>query len=507
MSAAEDKFKILEEKLKALAEPEADGNLTIKVSKKDVGFANNLFRPSLVCTLAGARTSHVMNPELWLPRLMGGGRYTLAVYAPGGAMSALVDGIEIELSGDPRAMPDYDALDDERWAGPKSILYPLKKAPGSGAPTPLSIVSPPSTPPSTTVPQTQPSPGTGSSGATHQDEMRRLQEHYAAQNAALQQQLAEERRQRIEEAHRREIEAERAERKREMEAQRQEMERLKAEMRTAVATPPARAPSMIDGLRELLPVVLPMITSHMERSAERERRAEERQIETLKSLTARPAIDPMLKEILDRQAAEQLPMGAILQQTAAATASMTQQMMEMLRFQAEMNAGPEENSMIKVVREVGNAVQGIASAAASSATPKRRLPRQEPATVSPAPAPVAEPTQAMGDAPPASPQKIMERIKRLLTEGAEAWPSQSSEDRAKNVDEVAKVCVKSYSSEEFQAALEAAKFEPLALFKALMTEQWLASNFEYANAFGAAFTKHGKIAGIFQEGEEEDDGE
>lgn len=491
-----EKFKTLEEKVKALG-PDTDGNLVIKISRRETLGVGGVMRPALVCTIGGASIAHAISPEVWLPRLLGGGRYTLAVFPPGVSTSPIVDGIDTELSGQPYPTPDLDAPKEDGWNGPKHVIYPLPRP--SRESTPMVIQSPPGagSSPSTSVPHTT-SLGSGGPnlGAAQQEELRRAHEQYQAQIAALNQRLADEQR-------RREMDEIRSAQKREVDALKAEMREL---LQRAVPPPPPPAPpqqSIGDLVKELLPAVLPVVTAIMASNAERERRAEERQNKVLEALANRPAISPEIKELMEAQRADQLPVTAILQQTAQATAAMASQMLSMAREVAEMQSGPEESAGIKVIREVGNAVQGIMSA--STATPPgmkpRRLPKAEGTPVVSAPlAPAPAPTQALGEVVPlrsaagATPLTLAQ-IKDLLLQ-------------QQDVEMIAQECVKSFETPEFQKALEAAKYDPGEMFKTLMTAEWLMANAAYATSFGQAFMKHGRAAGIFtEEGEEEEENE
>lgn len=493
-----DKLKILEDKIKALNDPDTDGNLTIKVATKDVVGPSGIFRARIVCTMVGGHSSHVANPELWLPRLMGGGRFVLSVFAPNGGSAALVDNIDVDLQGEPRAFPDLDAAEDlSTWKGPRKIIYPTKRAVETAS-SPISIGAPPPLPHVTNVaaPQTMASGVAPGVGVVPHEEIRRISDHYTQQISALNQRL-------IDEQHKREMDARDAQHK-------QDMARLEAsikEAKSAVTNVPAPASvpktSLSDVIKELTPLLAPVIVAWQTASADRERRqeerdrrAEERQTELIKVLaTPKPVIDPILKEFLDAQRAEQLPAASMIQQIASATSSLTSQMIEVLKFQAEVNAGPEEQPIIKVVREVGSAIQGIAASAAAAPRGPRKLPSQQPPPPSrPAPQPAMHGV-VEGSATPvptkAPPPGGLEKIRSMLLELA-------------HPESVAEETVKAFRSEEFQQALTAANREPMQVFVNLVGEEWLETNRDYAQSFVQAFIAKGTAAGIF-EAETEDE--
>ena len=496
-SDSTDKLKILEEKIKGLDNKNADGNLMIKVSKRDTAVPHGMYRPQIVCTLVGGAVSHVANPELWLPRLMGGGSFALGVFVPEASSVALVDGIEITLTGiEERRFPDLDATDDPAWKGPKTIIYPTKSAKQG---TPTTFASPPSTLPNTnTAPQSHVSGMGGGSGATSQEtaEMRRLIEEHRAYALNLQQQLEAERRQREEDRHKREMEILRAQQQAENERQRQDMEKVREELKAIKNAPPPApatpAPTFMEMLKEALPVAAPLITAWMAASAEKERRAEERLNKTLEAIAAKPAIDPMIKEMLDQKAASELPLATYMQQSAASTAALIGQMANMAKDMIEMSSGPEESMAVKAIREVGNVVQGIASSVSAPAPkPPRRLPRVEGQQAAPA---APQQPAAMHGLDGAPPTGVLAKLKAMLI---------AKEDP----DKVAAETLRVYETPEFQRALEGVGGNPEALFGHLLGEEWIRANLEYANSFGTAFAKHvqsAQAAGDPEEGPEEE---
>lgn len=487
-----DKIKILEEKIKGLDQKDVDGNLMIKIYRRETSVPGGIFSPQVYCTLTGGAITHVANPELWLPALAGGGSFSLAVHAPGSSSVALVDGINFTLTGrEEYKFPNLDALDDISWKGPRAVIFPTKVATKSSPST--VIASPPGAAGTIPAPQT-PLPGSASSGVTHQDqELRRLIEEQRAYSAALQRQLEEERRLREEERHKREMEALRIRQEAELERQKLATENLRKEIEAIKATPPPaqKAPSLLEMLKEALPVAAPLITTWMNASAERERRAEERQAEILKSIQSRPAIDPMIKEILDQQSANQLPMATFMQQSAASTGALLNQMTEMAKTMLEMSAGPEESPVIKATREVGNVIQGLVTASNTAPRPPRRLPRQE---VGEAPPPTPSRPQAqpamngLDEKIPVPPNGVLAKLKAMLI---------AHEDPEK----VAAETIKAFPSPEFQKALEGVGGDPEALFGQLLGVAWIQANLEYANAFGTAFTKQAQQAGLGGEDE------
>ena len=524
----EEKLKVLEEKVNALPEG-SRADLTIKIKSKDPSQPGAISFPRNVCSLGGATLAHVVNPELWLPQLMGGGQFELDVYLPGGGATPVAAGFMFNLQGETRAYINHDAVDAPDWKGPAKITYPMKPpAKPSGGATPTIISALPQSAGTNAAPQTTSSGSAPSGGVPPQylEALQRMQAEFAAQTQAFQQQIAEERRRAEEERHKRELEAIRmtqqaelasikAAQQAELIAVRAEMERLKVIAATPPLPPPPEKPSLTDIIKDVLPAAAPLITTYIQSQAEERRRAEERQAraeertaELIKEMRSKPAIDPTIEKLMERFAAEQQPASALIQQSAQATATMATQMMTMVQTMAESLQGPEESPMIKAVREVGGAIKDIVAAGAQQAVkpPPRRLPKPEDGTAQPPPpqngATGAQPAQsfhgytspAATDAPP-TPKSALERIKAMLL---------AHEDP----DKVAIAALHALQTPEFQKALEAAEMNFEKLFSNLMTPEWVQGNSTYAIAFGQAFQKQAMMAGMVGgDPEEEEDAE
>lgn len=497
-AASDEKIKILEEKVNALPE-ESRGDLTIKIKSKDPSQPGAISMPRLVCTMAAAHITHVANPELWLPQLMGGGRFELDVYLPGNNAAPAVSGFVFDLQGDPRSFPDHDVVESSAWKGPKKITYPMKPAVKPPTTTIPTFIASPQSVSTNVAPQTSSSGPTSSGGVPPQylEELRRMQAESAAHIQMLQQQIADERRRAEEERHKRELEAMRAAQQAELAALKADLERIKSTPPPAPPPPPPPAPekpSLADMIRDILPAAAPLITAYFTSQAEERRRAEERQAraeertaELIKEMRSRPAIDPTVEKMLERLSAEQQPASVLVQQSAQATATMAAQMMTMVQTMAESLQGPEESPVIKVVREVGGTLKDIVTAGAQQAQPKapRRLPRSE-GTPS---APGAVPQQGAGfhgydsAANGGAPSGVLARIREMLL---------AHEDP----DKVAQAAVQAFPLAEFQKALREADMDANRMFENLMTSEWVAANSAYAIAFGQAFMKHAAMAGI-----------
>lgn len=514
----EEKIKILEEKVNALAEG-SRGDLTIKLKTKDPSAPGAISFPRHVCSLGAANISHVVNPELWLPQLMGGGWFEMDVFLPGANASPAVAGLLFHLQGETRAFVDHDAVDAPAWKGPGRITYPMKPAskPSSTA-TPTILSAPSQSVGASVAPQTS-SPGSTPSGGVppqYLEELRRMQAEAAAQIQNLQNQIAEERRRAEEERHKRELEAVRAAQQAELAALkvaqqaelsafRAEMERLKT-IATTPPPPPVEKASLADMLRDIIPAATPLITAYFTSQAEERRRAEERQAraeertaELIKEMRARPTIDPTVEKMMERMTAEQQPATALIQQSLQGQATMVTQMAELVRTVVDLTSGPEESPAMKIFREAMGTIKDVAAVSAQQTQPKtRRLPKAEGAVTPPPQNGAAQPPAAAGmhgytptDVGPASPSKnALDRIRDMLTAHEEP-------------NKVAVAALQALQTPEFQKAIaEAGDFEKL--FSNLMTLEWIAANAAYAQAFGQAFQKQAMMAGMVgdDEGEE-----
>lgn len=522
----EEKLKILEEKVNALPEG-SRSDLTIKIKAKDPSQPGAISFPRNVCSLGGATLAHVVNPELWLPQLMGGGQFELDVYLPGGGATPVAAGFMFNLQGEARAYLNHDAVDAPDWKGPAKITYPMKPAtkPASSA-TPTIISALPQSAGTNAAPQTS-SFGTAPSGGVpsqYLEEMRRMQAEAAAQIQNLQNQIAEERRRAEDERHKRELEAIRmaqqaelasikAAQQTELIAVRAEMERLK----TAASTPPpppVEKPSLTDMIRDILPAAAPLITAYLSSQAEERRRAEERQAraeertaELIREMRSKPAIDPTVEKMMERLAAEQQPATALVQQSLQGQATMLTQMAEVMRTVVELSSGPEESPGMKIFREAMGTIKDVAAASAQQAQPKpRRLPRAEGtngagANGAPPPSgtPSAQPSQGLHgytptDGSPPPPKNALERIREMLL---------AHEDP----DKVAVAALHALQTPEFQKALSDSDMNFERLFSNLMTSEWVQANSAYAIAFGQAFQKQAMMAGMIGGDSEDEDAE
>ena len=238
-----------------------------------------------VAVLAGAQLEHFIigprTPELWLPKLSGGGlHYLLTVYSSSNSERPIGGPLIIQVPGEPR-IANPDVLDDPDWVGPAKCIVPEKIVPVQQQAQQIHISSPP-LPPGKQLPsatndvQVSSLPG-GISLAAAESMQKQWDEILRARTD-----LAEERRKVEVAAARREGESQLAAVKAEAEArsrlERERADRMERELAEIRARPAVvAAPPQNDRLAELL---LEQRKSEAEqrladRAAEREQRAAE----------------------------------------------------------------------------------------------------------------------------------------------------------------------------------------------------------------------------------------
>lgn len=103
---------------------EAD-SFVIKVMRRQGGLGSI---PSLVANLSEASVQHITSPELWLPDLAGGGKYSLMAFHAGDLNRPIAGAIPFNVDGmEPRDV-DSSALKKPNWRGPTVLDYPKESA-------------------------------------------------------------------------------------------------------------------------------------------------------------------------------------------------------------------------------------------------------------------------------------------------------------------------------------------------------------------------------------------
>lgn len=80
--------------------------------------------PELVASLSGVLVEHIVNYELWVPQLCGGGKLLLSVFHTNDVTKQVGGFVNFEISAAPKDA-DLEALKRPDWRGPSTIDYPL----------------------------------------------------------------------------------------------------------------------------------------------------------------------------------------------------------------------------------------------------------------------------------------------------------------------------------------------------------------------------------------------
>jgi hypothetical protein len=266
-----------------------------------------------VATLADARLEHFLvgpkTPELWLPKLAGGGvNYLLSVFHRDNGEKPIGGPLIITVPGTPRDA-DPSALEDPEWVGPGRCIVPEKKPKQNEAwmngPSPSSRQSP--RPPVGEEGGGSSSPAVSTSAyavALHNAEMSKQWEEINRAKETL----AEERRRIEVAAVKRDADAQIAVARAEAETARREarerQDRIERELAEIRNRPPTAPPTAAPGQDRFAEVLLEMKKSDQEqRRAEREFQAEQRRAEREFALE-REKIQAEAKAAADRAHAE-----------------------------------------------------------------------------------------------------------------------------------------------------------------------------------------------------------
>lgn len=481
--------------------------------------------PTHVAVLEEATLEHIATPELWLPKLAGGGPiYQIEVFSPNDPALKIGAALQYRCENEKPRDADPRVLQDSHWKGPKKIIWPdpddvrkvAEQIPsfpgggiGTGAANPDSEARYPgnvSHPPPTNDAQ------------------------YYANRARMD---AEERQRQMD---RREQEAQHALQMREQQQRHElELERLRTEMKGMFAQQ-AQAPKM--DLPQLITAIGVVVSPILVKVFEGQKSTEALMQEMIKaSLAPKPSIDPAVKEIISELKgafAAQTPAATQgSQMLMAATESMSHMMkitMNAMSAAAEASGGRDAppNPMVQVIKEgvkaVGSLMDGYKASVLQKAAPGALAPvgYQQPQLPAPAfqqaatgpvqpgqpaptvPVPVSPPT-------PVAPQRAEPNGK--------TWSGDSVfhlenmiKNRDQNLPGVAKFFIDSLETPEMGKAL-AEVDGSIGELVAKRLGPWAMSdeaNAGYLSALMKEVNKQGEAAGIFEaedDDEEEEDAE
>lgn len=332
-----------------------------------------------VATFEGANVNHFANPELWLPKLAGGGpTFLLTGYHVDDPTMPIGGSLQVNVPVSD-AFPARSSYDIDvglpkaaSWKGPLSMIWPTEdsKPKQQNIPTIPSLSSPFVSFAANQVPSGAAGMGSEAERARYEMERQKLQE-------------AKE-----------QFEAER--RKLELEAIRREHEmRLREIEAKMLQSTPQR--SLGDTLAAVMAAAAPFISKVLEGQNEMRMlmfKAQEAQAANQNAMMQfylnRPAIDPTLEKTIDRlqmflEKSRENPAGnQMVQQMVDVMSTMTQTTMDMVSQAADLQLGgrqPGESPMIKAVREavkaMGSMLTGYQVAAQAGGAPGTARPQPQ----------------------------------------------------------------------------------------------------------------------------------
>jgi hypothetical protein len=410
----QETLTLLQEKAKEFSD-----SFRVKVFRK----RNQLALPDLVASFEDASIDHIVSPELWLPKIAGGGPiFQMAIYPPigtdqiGGFISFMSTGDEVPV--------DTELVRDPSWRGPKRIIYPdpSRHAGATALPTLSYAVTPP---PGARAPIPAPRNAQGqenghSGGGLSEAEyvLRRREQELEESRRKLE---------REEQERRHKFDMEQAEARHRM-----ELEALRTEIRAAAQTQQA-APKT-----DLFATLAPLVAGFIQESRQSAQKAQDAMVQLqtkmLEMSAQRPAIDPAVKEILAALQANKQP--DLSEQSHRMMMTMTESMGAMMKVTmsavdkaANYGGGdPPPNPMVQVVKEGVRAVSALMDgykAQVAARGPVPQLPAQIPQPPQPTPyaqaaaAPVPQPAQPAAavpapQPPPPPPQPRVNQLDRLV---------------------------------------------------------------------------------------------
>lgn len=324
---------------------------------------------------------HVVYPEVWVGALFGGagrnGQFEITAYHSKDLSKPIGARIIVQAPGDPIESPDFDQIKDKAWKGPTSVFFLhdafKRKNPSVEVLTSLGPqMQAPSAPQTSGAPQPLSDRGAGAGRFMPRDDA--LQGQLAlereravrAESDARAVQLDAQRRLEFEQITRRSQDEMRRIENDLRDAQRklEDAQRRAAEVRQPEA-PKTNVMEMIAGIAAAIaPIMGPIIESmreskKIEAQAMRELAQAER--ESTKAMMSQQG--KILETVLSKQGEN--PGAKMIEPIAAAMSSMSQMMVQNMTTMAEianMNAPQEEPQGMKIVREIGRALAGLAQA-------------------------------------------------------------------------------------------------------------------------------------------------
>lgn len=443
-----------------------DNVFRISISRKDPVRTLS----SRIALMDEATVEMLASPEMWLPKLFGGGLFLLSPFHVSDQRTQLGDAISVNVEGKPLSNNNPAILDVIRspdWLGPRKLVWPSELELESARKQEIMTVT---APPGgvageggrreTSVPASANPPG-GSVDPRYEFALRQLEQEKAT--------FAEKVRQIDEAKHKLELENA----KREADAR---MAKLEAKLEAQAAGGGTRGGGMAEIIAAVAPIITPILTSQNElrkQLAESEAKAREDQSRLFTTLLER-------KE--DGAAGMKMMMSM-----AESFAAVNKMGLDMIHTVKETLVGPEESPTVSVVRELGKALILFGQGAAGAGPKLKPVPQLPPKGG-------AKAQEAPRRAPRKGGSDPVGRIEAMI--------------RAK-LDPliVAEALFASLEEPAMQKALAAAQGNYLALFQERLGD-WVtdADNLAYVQQLASVVQSEGKRLGLIgEEGEEEDE--
>jgi len=539
--------------------------LAKKAEEKGDNFWVKVFRrrvqgqlPDSVATFGGASVQHFQHPEMWLPRLLGGGpTFLLSGYHEENLVVPIGDFITINVPVDgnpPRASNEIDTsiLKSPGWTGPRTLEWPTPEDVKRAQPAQQAGYSVPSLAAASSGNSAANNvPGGGPSSGVSQ-----LQWQLQQQSLQMQQLQAQ-----LEAAHSR---AEAAQREADEVRRRNELESIKrdaeerqrasdAKIEKALArieamsqVQPAKVSSIIDQLPALIAAVAPILEG-MRKSSDDLRAAmatqqaqQQQQTQTmLTAMMGRPSVDPAVEksfdrmmQILEKSKSDATPPHEMLHNMAEAMSTMTSMTLDLAEAAANVGGGGQrgDHPALSAIKQGVKAVTSLMEGYQQSVQQKMGVPPhvQQPPQIpqyvqqaqqpvpqyAPQPQQVQQQPAQIVQFPPREPAPPMQATAPNV---AEAQPAVQQVDAVTYLEnmikgfappaDVARQFILSIDDSALQVALAAAGDDPNELV-AQRLGGWVMATQGAAGYLGLVLKeleKQGVAAGIFEPDDGDDD--
>lgn len=116
----------MDETLRAINEKSKEvDNFVIKVMRRNGGLGS---LPSLIASFSDASVQHLISPELWVPDLAGGGKFTLQAFHASDLNKPVAGALAFNLDGQEPRDVDSAVTKKPNWRGPTTLEFPKESA-------------------------------------------------------------------------------------------------------------------------------------------------------------------------------------------------------------------------------------------------------------------------------------------------------------------------------------------------------------------------------------------